>query len=757
MKNWTRSFPLLSSLLILFPAQTGNSCGWFYDDDEISYRPYNQYIIDLPEWAWFYYSAHALDFGDFTDTPFDYNLYSQKEENIRFWSDYYQGKYTEAFISEMVYADPSDLKQLWDDGISKKKSQKWSNPLAQRWQKGEGLNELKYLLFAHEVVPYVQELDWWSNETQDLETMHILQEQAVDLEAQENDPGIRQRYAFQAIRLAHYAGNFDDCLLLFEQLAKNTASVNDLYWWCLSLKAGAHLRKGEFASAAYYNALVFEHSRAKRQYALRDFYIDSDATWQQALSMCRNEQEQKTLWLMAGYKQPNAAPMCMEALLQLDPAAPELELLITREAEQIQREYLPERDFGLQTDAPWLPPATSDRIARLQQILQAGIASGKTDHVAFWQCASAFLYFLSGDEASCDAALAIASKQKGNDERMQWQITALQTLNTLRSVDHMDALVEKKILPGLKQLVKAPDMFGYDAYRLAMYKLFLLNIEDPVRAEICMNQAKYTDPQAIYLDYPVDEMIAFFRDKNLSPMDQFLHDVYSNQLPDLLDMKATVQMHYQQWEAAKATLQEIIDGGGQVMELYADPKEIHYYDCHDCDHMAFEGHYDKMDLCNDILSLEKKVEQTTGEEKAEACHLLGNIYYNISHFGNSWMATSYYLNTTFFDYYSWNGDEHIWPIADDDPNSVFDNTKALFYYDQAAELTRDREFAAYNVFLAAKCEQNMMYISGAPDNVETTLDYRTRFDLLRSDYKDTEVYLDAIDVCKYFAYSVQNY
>ena len=122
----------------------------------------------------------------------------------------------------------------------------------------------------------------------------------------------------------------------------------------------------------------------------------------------------------------------------------------------------------------------------------------------------AFLYFLSGDEASCDAALAIASKQKGRKMTSACGGGSQRsgTLNTLRSVDHMDALV-KKILPGLKQLVKAPDMFGYDAYRLAMYKLFLLNIEDPVRAEICMNQAKYTDPQAIYLDYPVDEMIAF--------------------------------------------------------------------------------------------------------------------------------------------------------------------------------------------------------------------------------------------------------
>ena len=53
--------------------------------------------------------------------------------------------------------------------------------------------------------------------------------------------------------------------------------------------------------------------------------------------------------------------MCMEALLQLDPAARNWNCSL-REAEQIQREYLPERDFGLQTDAPWLPPAASDRI-----------------------------------------------------------------------------------------------------------------------------------------------------------------------------------------------------------------------------------------------------------------------------------------------------------------------------------------------------------------------------------------------------------
>ena len=52
------------------------------------------------------------------------------------------------------------------------------------------------------------------------------------------------------------------------------------------------------------------------------------------------------------------------------------------------------------------------------------------------------------------------------------------------------------------------------------------------------------------------------------------------------------------------------------------------------------------------------------------------------------------------------------------PTACLTTPKALFYYDQVAELTHDREFAAYNVFWLPS-EQNMMYIS-VPDNVETT-------------------------------------
>ena len=85
-------------------------------------------------------------------------------------------------------------------------------------------------------------------------------------------------------------------------------------------------------------------------------------------------------------------------LLQLDPAAPGfLELNRYQRGGTItKREYLPERDFWPGENG-WLPPATSDRIAKTAPDLASGIASGKTDQCGILAMCFCFLYFLSGD------------------------------------------------------------------------------------------------------------------------------------------------------------------------------------------------------------------------------------------------------------------------------------------------------------------------------------------------------------------------
>ena len=133
---------------------------------------------------------------------------------------------------------------------------------------------------------------------------------------------------------------------------------------------------------------------------------------------------------------------------------------------------------------------------------------------------------------------------------------------------------------------------------------------------------------------------------------------------------------------------------------------------------------------------------------------LGNIYYNTSYFGHSWQAMDYHRSSI-----NWS------PLGFENYIKEFiqtDCSKAMEYYKKAMEIAEkagNKEMAAKACFLAAKAEQNMLFITEEFKKADRTNDglkpffnpkYRTQFDILKNKYKGTQFYKRAIKECYYF-------
>jgi hypothetical protein len=732
------------------------------EEDELTYRPLSQYLIDLPEFSPFFYSYHYYDpkMEDQIWNASGTSPFSDVEENIRNWSNFYQDKYSEKELMELIYAEPAHL-QAFQNALKEKQQmllKMWpNNRLANRWKRGEGLEELDYLLFAHSVVPLVQGPDWWSDEVWDIPAMTAMKEEAIQRLQTESNPGIRQRYAFQAMRLAHYSRQYDECLLLFEQYVKDAGTSAQLYWWNLSLKAGAHLGKGEYAAAAYYNSLVFSQSPSKRKGAERDFLIPDDVVWNRTLSMCRNAEEEKNLWLLAGINQPNRALTAMQEILTKDAAAWQLELLLAREVEKYQRSNMPDRGDWFTTEKnPYWEPLPGVDGGDLLNLIRQGTQTGKVRTPAFWYAAEALIHLLQGNQSACEASCKQALNFAGKDVHLQQQARSLLLLNQIRFLPEIDTQTEAAILPELIWMSQQTDLHTNDTYRLTMHQLSNLYLAkgDLVRAEMCLNQATYTDPYEHITRFPVDDMITYYKQSQPAAFDQFLMQVYPYTLNDMLDIKATIWMRDYNWKEAAAVLNSMTGDGSSAYVLAANPFDIHIYDCHECDELSNATAYTKLAFCNKMDSLHTALKQSDNKD-ASICTQLANAYYNISYFGNSWYALDYYRNSSFFGYWGWEYDERNWPLASDDPESMFDNSLALMYYQAAVRNSKDKEEKAMNIFMAAKCEQNAMYVSGKKVGIATRDEYSTNFARLQKEYRNTQFYRDAIEACTYFAYYVR--
>jgi len=281
---------------------------------------------------------------------------------------------------------------------------------------------------------------------------------------------------------------------------------------------------------------------------------------------------------------------------------------------------------------------------------------------------------------------------------------------------------------------------------------YYITAGQPLRAEMCRAQALeyydiYEKPELV----PVDALYKFFTNPTNSAFDTFLAAQYPYTADDMMEIKGTLLMREYKWMAALDAFNNMATADVHVkMVLPADPFLIHINDCHDCDFRNNTASYTKKSFCEKMLALEKQL--NAGDvNKAQPAHLLANAYYNISYWGNSWMA---------FDYYRCHGCEanyneyknQSWYTPD-----FFDLSKAAAYYTLAAENSADREFKAKNIFMLAKCEQNKYYIS--PDfsyDNENGLKYlyRRHFETMKKEYSNTRFFQEAIAECKYFTYYV---
>ncbi|MBK7631825.1 MAG: hypothetical protein IPJ23_14185 [Ignavibacteriales bacterium] len=264
-----------------------------------------------------------------------------------------------------------------------------------------------------------------------------------------------------------------------------------------------------------------------------------------------------------------------------------------------------------------------------------------------------------------------------------------------------------------------------------------------------------------YWDTPWDE-------KHLSDWIKFLMDNYYYSLRELETILAKKYIAKGMFEEAVSKIGSHLENidyyhqNSDVTEEFpADPFLIHINDCHDCDYRAENKvTYRLLSFSRRMIELKNlAVTEKNNEKASEYYFLLANGYYNITFYGNSWMASCFNSRG-----------ELGWGYSNGENYDLYDCSKAEDNYLKAAMKTKNKEFAALCFFMAAKCEQNRFYNEEHPEiymwySSKKTKDkeaikfdkYKTYFKKLVNEYSNTQFVIEALKECKYFNYFVTNY
>ncbi|MDW8297234.1 MAG: hypothetical protein RMJ97_10185 [Raineya sp.] len=733
MKNLKLWFVIGFNVFALCNTWHVESCAYFEPDWEL-YRFFNPELSQNSRFRPLYFS-----FSRFYENE-DIMKKNEQDENLVEWQTYMENKVStkdlEAIIYKSTQADWDKIRSfvLLQKTLNDKKLAE--NSVVQYWatQKKDA-EAIEYLSFAKKCERFVyKENPWDETPPNAQENLLAYSREAEKRFASAKDAFIKLRYGYQAVRLAHYAQDFKRTILLYDNLLEPLKTENVVKYWALAHKAGALQKMGQNALSAYLFAVVFEKSTAKRISSFLSCKIFNDEDWKKALSLCKNNQEKTTLFFIRGIHPQNLVLPEMMAIYSLVPESDYLDMLLLREINKIEMTLMPLKS----TESGF---ANTDQIAlyrayipKLKTFVQQYLRTAKNPQKqALWVMALGYCDYLLEKPQEARKSFALLKKENLSAEA-QKQMQIFETMLELAELNILEKDMEEKIYQkvvgtqskALKELMRATFARLYDR-----------------QGEKAKAYLSHKDLRDIKIEQKIiDELIAFASQESYTSYEKELLAKIDGKKPKaiLQEIKATLLLREGNLDEAEKLFKQ----SGITLNLEGDPTSDELIDCINCPR---KKPYTKLQLINQIRSLEAQARKGS----AEANHKLGNIYYNTTYFGHAWQAMDYFRSGASLGNHT-------------------DCSKAQEYYEKAAQLYEkagNREMAARLTFLAAKAEQNQMYltdkflkaqkeqIASSSINYLFIPEYRTNFQNLKNKYRNTQLYRNALKECYYFSYFVR--
>ena len=698
----------------------------------------------------------------------------QKEDNIEEWIERFCGKPYEEDVEYVVYKasynELSDLRTFSGLPNVKKHFPRGliGNTFAEILVENNCTEIIDYLLFAKKCEPYVTlGGDGWSIPERDTASMQLLIREGLSGFQGSSSYFVKMRYAYQVIRLAHYAGKWQQTVNLYNALMPkiDRRKPSVLYFWTLGHQAGALQKMGKYAEAAYRYALVFRHCPSKRVSAFNSFRIRNDADWDAALRLCQNDSEKATLLILRSGVSQSYTISNLRSVYALDPAHPQLELMLLSAVHDMERVFLRTAVTDLKYGKnPYAPKenASVQQLLDLQKFTRDGITKGNMANPKLWRGLYAYLELLAGDHYAAEQHF----------QRLRNELSARDAYDKelLRQLDTWD------VVRAILALEANSPYLDDQAFRVRSYAAYdkdpnlPLFLQDVLAARYAdgnhPGKALVTAFDPSYLGYnpSLDALNDLLKESEKTDP-EFLEKVFKiDTNPDqiraiLLEMKGVHLFNIGQPEAALVTFRGISSIERERLPQFKPFREV----LNDRIHRPVTDSLllTRPEIVERILEYDLRARGAEAVQDPTAAlyyYLNGLAYYNMSYFGYEWNAMDYFRSGANWERLP-RGPVFSQPGSPAGNRENTDLTKAFFYFQKAQQTAQNRELAARASFMAARCQQKQWFCSKTctyrPGNKTIPAlpdEYRGYYKLLHQAYSDTELYNQVVKECKWMNY-----
>ena len=689
---------------------------------------------------------------DFFYTGFDTEHNSRfNDEIVQDWETFLKGKMdaksVKFFLIDSSTTDIDKLQNFF-------KTQK-SNPVSNKWSKKIDLNDRKissfitFLSLSKQIETVsVSNDNYWSYEPvarkifNDVKIIKAIENRYNTV----SDTFLKNRYWFQTIKAYFYSGDYQSAIAFFEK-TENTVPKNTLYYRALAYIAGIEYQQKHYAKSNFLYSQVFDKCPAMRVVSAYCFHPKEEKDWKESLNLAKTKEEKAALWAIQGYY--GDEEKAIAEIYNLQPQSEHLDFLLTRLINNQETKI--DNSFKEKSVAEY-KKTTKDSIHKSTIDLVVTIAqSDKTAKPYLWSVAAGYLETLNGNYAQADKNFDKAESKMPQTPLAISQVRLLRFVNNLSKIEKIDSNNEKTILKDLTWLYN--DKNNIENFRrqnaTAWSKKYLSALytsqKNEVMAELFDRDDRFYDNEK-----NLQAMKLFLSKNNKTAMEKIGVSVYDVTLDDINDYQAVVATFANKIPEAIEFMQKT--NKLQESKFYGNPFNGNIKDCHDCDHAAFQKKkYSQIDFLNTIKTMQEHV--VRGDEVYTNSLLLGNAFYNITHFGNARLFHETNINGYGYSPYD---------FRDKSRDMITDCSLAKMYYQKALGAAKTNEQKAKCQYLLAKCERNEYYnnqYSPSKDRWENQFAVETSkvnflawngFRELKSNYSDTKYYQEVITECGYF-------
>lgn len=664
------------------------------------------------------------------------------------WADYLKGKTDLAtvsyFLTKTGNVDSNFLYEYTVENRSSKIAQNWASKIDLKDKRVKNFFEfLHYGKLVEQFSLNEESWDYEEVEPKRIENIPFI----VSIEKKYNnttDPFVKNRYWFQVIKAYFYSNKRADGIAFFEK-TESIQPKNTLYYRALSYVAGITGRMGNRAKSNYLYSQVFDKCPKLQTVALFCFTPKEEKDWQDAFGYAKGTDEKVALWAIQGYY--TDAERAIDNIYNLNPKSNYLEFLLARLVNQ--EEIKINKTFTKQT-VQQNKKAIKDSISKTVVSLIDKIAqSGKVNKPYLWNCAAGYLQTLDGNYSKADSYFAKAESEMPKTELAIKQLRLLKFVNNLSKLDTINSKDETALVSDLNWLyTELPNKEGDDSdfryqnavdwsknYLSALYR----SQNNIIMAELFAHENTFYHDNSRVL-----AIKAFLKRTDKNPFEEIAMRVYPLRLDQIINYQAVMATYKNKINDALALMNEF--GEGETFP--GNPFNGNIKDCHDCDFATYQKRkYTEMDFLKTIKTMKESLAKN--EDAYRNALLLGNAFYNITHYGNARI----FYESDIIGY-------GVCPVDFDEKyrDIITDCSVAKMYYEQAFQSAQNDEQRAKAQYMLAKCERNQYYnlfyknldyCWGGSDDDISFLEWNG-FKNLKNNYSKTKFYQEVLAECGYF-------